>query len=86
MSLLDRDLHKESKKGEKISVTYQVQKHVSFILILNMLACVTGARYEYARKGRARDGDTRVSLARSVLSCTHYFQAPAPVLSCAHIT
>lgn len=40
MSLLDRDLHKESKKGEKNSVTYQVQKQVSFILILNMLAYV----------------------------------------------
>ena len=40
MSLLDRDLHKESKKGEKNSVAYQVQKQVSFILILNMLAYV----------------------------------------------
>ena len=30
------------------------------------------------RNSEARDGDTRVSLARSVLSSTSYFQAPAP--------
>ena len=29
------------------------------------------------RTGEARDGDARVSLAQSVFSCTHYFQAPA---------
>ena len=30
-----------------------------------------------ARKNWVRKGDTRVSLARPVLSCAHYFQAPA---------
>ena len=31
---------KRAKKGKKNSVTYQVQKQVSFILLLNMLAYV----------------------------------------------
>lgn len=73
---------KRAKKGNKISITYQVQKHVSFILIFNMLACVTYrcevGICEKEQGARWRDGDTRVSLARSVLSCTHYSQAPAP--------
>ena len=30
-----------------------------------------------ARKNGARDNVTRVSLARPVLSCAHYFQTPA---------
>ena len=49
---------------------------------LAYVAGVSGIREEVAcgvgaRKNGARERDTRVSLAQPVLSCTHFFQAPA---------
>lgn len=59
----------------------QRQQYVNSLLVLSACLNKTGFSQLTGRKNGAPDEDTRVSLARPVLSSAHYFQAPVEVAS-----